>query len=377
MIVNNPDAPEHMKAFSPVSEKSSQQDAERALPPPPPYSPHAGPSRVPQPAPNVPAIPSGPTSVFQPLTTQTVNHFELFSKHDAIAGTFVVDPALPSPMANLSRNLRRKPDSVWGKTRGRKNKRQHEVNASFQTRHGRINLDLAISSKEAGQATPFPGDKLPTRVYVSTHHGRVSVNVHEVQPSRSLDLQVESRHGRINLLLPPTFDGPLVVQARSLGAVQFLPHFAARARTVRGKDRETVVLVSSPFSSQSASTLAIEAKQLGELAGPGSDRCLVRTRHGKITIGISGLDKIEEPLEGSNLFEKVGRFFETQGRAFGQYMETQARLIEKRAQEWAGNVNTGNEYHDGKGPEVPGRFPYERYESASQAGGRSAAAGKQ
>ena len=48
-----------------------------------------------------------------------------------------------------------------------------------------------------------------------------------MKPSCSLDLHVESRHGRINLLLPPTFDGPLVIHARSLGAVTFLPHLEA------------------------------------------------------------------------------------------------------------------------------------------------------
>ncbi|TBU27892.1 hypothetical protein BD311DRAFT_865833 [Dichomitus squalens] len=276
----------------------------------------------------------------------------MFSKHDAIAGTFIVDPALPSPM---------------GKTTRRESKRQHKLDASIKTRHGRINLDLAVSSKVAGQATPFVEDKNQTPVYVSTHHvrtsppatppasrftlrlppscpptppsaisrgptvaadartlynllnqlpkpslskeqtrlarevvdeafdglsafiallesiqvhmlpvrssssthhGRVSVNVHEVHPSRLLDLHVESCHEWINLLLPPTFDGPLIVQA--------LPR--------------------------------------------------------KTTIGISGQDKLKEPLEGPTLLEKVGRFFETQGRAFGQYMETQARMIEQTAQ---------------------------------------------
>ena len=160
-----------------------------------------------------------------------------------------------------------------------------------------------------------------------------------------------------------------MVHARSLGGIQFLPHLAARARTVRGTDRETVVLISSPLSSQSSPVMpSHEVKHLGDLAGPASDRCLVRTRHGRITIGISGLDKIEEPLPGGNIFEKVGKFFETQGRAFGQYMESQAKIIERKAQGWAASVNTGNEYHDGKGPDVPGRFPFERYEAASQAG---------
>ena len=102
-----------------------------------------------------------------------------------ITGTFLIDPSLPSPMANMSRHLRKKPDSTWGKTKGKKGKHHYEVNASFRTRHGRINLDLAVPSREPANASPYPGDKVPTRVYVSSQHGRISVNmVRPGTPSR-------------------------------------------------------------------------------------------------------------------------------------------------------------------------------------------------
>ena len=187
-----------------------------------------------------------------------------------------------------------------------------------------------------------------------------------MKPSCSLDLHVESRHGRINLLLPPTFDGPLVIHARSLGAVTFLPHLAARTRTLRANDRQTVVLVASPLTSPSstAKSLNVNAKQLSELAGAESDRCLVRTQHGKITIGISGLDRIEEPVQSGGLFEKVGRFFETQGKAFGQYVENQARMIEKKTQEWAAGQEA-KAY--AQAVDTQGRYPHERYVAMRQA----------
>ena len=85
----------------------------------------------------------------------------------------------------------------------------------------------------------------------------------------------------------------------------------------------------------------------------------MRTRHGKITIGISGLDRIEEPVPSTNLFEKVGRFIEMQGRAFGQYME-------KKTAEWAAGVPQDAKVY-GMAGEVHGRYPQERYAAMRQA----------
>ncbi len=199
---------------------------------------------------------------------------------------------------------------------------------------------------------------------------------HEVKPSCSLDLHVESRHGRIHILLPPTFDGPLVIHARTLGAVTFLPHLTARTRTLRATDRETVILVASPLTSPSSSSSSsysaqaqaqaqgtakkgnAAAKQLSELAGADSDRCLVRTRHGRITIGISGLDVLEEPAQNGGVFEKVGRFLEMQGKALGEY-------VEKKTQEWAASAQ-----QDAKrvADMQAGRYPHERYDAMRRQG---------
>ncbi|KAI1791911.1 hypothetical protein LXA43DRAFT_945010 [Ganoderma leucocontextum] len=366
MILNSPNAPEEMKgAVPPVPEKPKPQQAAEQLPPPPPYSP--SPSNAARQMPNPgPAVP-GPAAVFQPVNPQRVNYFELFSKHDPISGTYLIDPELPSPMAGLPKALRRKPDSVWGKNkRCQKSKAYKELNASFQTRHGHITLDLAVPSRDAGNVSPFPCDKMRTRMYVATRHGRIRLDIHEVKPSCSLDLHVESRHGRISILLPPTFDGPLVIHARTLGAVAFLPHLAARARTIRATDRETVVLVASPLALPSPAHAQGNAKQLSELAGAGADRCLVRTRHGKITLGISGLDRLEEPVQTGNLFEKVGRFLETQGKALGQY-------VEKKTQEWAAGAGAPPNHQDAKAyghwgvDAQPGRYPADRYAAMRQA----------
>ena len=56
----------------------------------------------------------------------------------------------------------------------------------------------------------------------------------------------------------------------------------------------------------------------------------MRTRAGKIVIGISGLDVEEEPRAGGGgLFQTLGRLLEFQGRAVGQYVEERARVLER------------------------------------------------
>lgn len=99
--------------------------------------------------------------------------------------------------------LMRKRERVWGK--GPK----EELNASFRTRHGALNLDIAVVSK----SDPFT-QKVPARVLISSRHRRVRLDMvslilfypaarrlnvtrlqHEVHPRCNLDLHVESRNG--------------------------------------------------------------------------------------------------------------------------------------------------------------------------------------
>ncbi|KAI0730514.1 hypothetical protein C8Q76DRAFT_597263, partial [Earliella scabrosa] len=313
MIISNPDTPfEELKA-PPVPMKDTGDQVRQAIIVPPPYSPRPSSSRVQSPPPPQSGT---PTSVFRPANAQTVNHFELFSKHDAISGTFLVDPRLPTPSLSIARRLRRKRDNVWGKS-----STKTDINATFRTRHGAMNLDIEV----VAQQPPQPGERVPARIIASSNHGRINIDVHDVQPGRSLDLHVETQHGKIVVLLPPTFEGPLVFNTRCSNSVQFLPAFAARTRTLRASDRETVVVCSASPSQPPV----IPTKPINQMADDPSDRCLVRTKHGKVLVGISGLDRVEEPAPVGGFFKALGRLFETQGKAFGQYVETQAKNIEK------------------------------------------------
>lgn len=107
--------------------------------------------------------------------------------------------------------------------------------------------------------------------------------------------------------------------------MHFLPEFEKRMRTLRASDRETVVLCHAPDSPSRLGPL----KPVNQMADEPVDRCLVRTRMAKIIVGISGLDRVDEPPPAVGLFQTLGRLFETQGKAFGQYMEAQAKSLEK------------------------------------------------
>ncbi len=102
MIVNNPNLPAEELKMPPIPPKDAPVERvslgicaqrkmkltelfQQPVEAPPPYSPASG-SNNRQPAP-VARQTSTPASVFRPQQAQTVNHFELFTKHDALSGT--------------------------------------------------------------------------------------------------------------------------------------------------------------------------------------------------------------------------------------------------------------------------------------------------
>ncbi|KAL6309327.1 hypothetical protein BKA93DRAFT_759607 [Sparassis latifolia] len=262
----------------------------------------------------VPAL----TQLYHPTSAQRVNHFSVFSRHNSVSGTYLVDPSLPaSPqtttLSGLSmrriercnrsadrehaKNTRRAfgsdSESDCSSSRGWK-ARTPEVNAAFRTRHGQISVDVAVVGPNLYSATDALGmvKNLRARVMFSSRHGNISVNLREVQPGHCVDLDVSTRHGNVVILLPPTFDGAIVVHTRGdRDQVRFLQAFAECARTVRAHDRSTQIVLSP-----NANTTGRE----------GDDRCLVSTRHGKITFGLSGYDKADGVLLGGGLFKMLG-----------------------------------------------------------------------
>ncbi|KAI0923492.1 hypothetical protein AcW1_006437 [Taiwanofungus camphoratus] len=310
---------------SPQFEQGSSTDE------PPPYQP-----RNPQISP--PVLPTARSnSVFQPAITQRVNHVLLRSEHNSISGTYLIDPCLPfSPVAagmsgksecrdrSLERRHVRNTQRAFGSVPGidgstgwcRGRKEIPELHGAFRTRNAAISLDVGIAEPETEQAAQV-GGKVTGRIMASSLHGRVSVNLFVVHPGRCVDLDISTRHGNITVLLPPTFHGVIAISTRQgQSGMTFLPAFAGRAQVVRGSDRETLIFLSP------------SAVGSGSNDGQGQDYCVVGTRHGKIMIGLSGVDQVPASIEGGGLFKKLGDLVQLGAKEIGVRVQStvQARM---------------------------------------------------
>lgn len=94
--------------------------------------------------------------------------------------------------------------------------------------------------------------------------------------------------------MPPNFQGALKLHSRH-GSVKFLPAFAQRARVINADDEGALVL----FGDGDLSSLV-------EPTSDGVDYCSVESRHGRLTIGVSGVDQVAVANEGGSLFKKLG-----------------------------------------------------------------------
>jgi len=244
------------------------------------------------------------SSSFQPADVQRVNHISLFSKHTPISGTFLVDPLIPvTPLATSfssisqrkiekrERSVERQHAKNMNTNSGRwfSRGRTPEVNAAFRTRHAAINLELAVVGSTTFEMQG-PAHKMRARIMASSRHGKIMVNLFDLHDSRCVDLDISTRHGNIIVMLPQTFNGTICLRQRH-GGTHFLPAFAARKSLVRATDREALLVLGGGE---------------GTVQGDGIDRCVIGSRGGRVTIGISGLDVYEGPVGAGGLFKLIG-----------------------------------------------------------------------
>lgn len=86
--------------------------------------------------------------------------------------------------------------------------------------------------------------------------------------------------GNTTVLLPPNYDGAVHLHCRR-GALDLLPAFAQHARIVMRTDRTTLIFFGPTASPPTQPTQDAT-----------TDYCWASTRHGKVTVGISGVDKL-------------------------------------------------------------------------------------
>ncbi|TFY68844.1 hypothetical protein EVJ58_g767 [Rhodofomes roseus] len=290
--------------------------------------------------PRIPTAPHLPASVplFRPPQEKTVNYLSLYSRNDAIVGTYLVDPQLKhanSP-GRRDRSVERAhaqnvrdvfgsmPDGEdgnesddsdkWGWLR-RHSTRQPDVNAAFRTRHGNMKVVFSIvesdAALQASTASQNAERKVRGRVMMSSRHGRIDARLTEIHPNRCVDLDVSTCHGNINVFLPSNYDGIVAFRTRrGTSGISFLPAFAARARVLRGNDHEMLVSLSS-------TTTHMEAFSPQE----SEDYCIIGTRHGKITIGLHGKDDESAVIQSSGISGLVGALVGTGAKQIGDIVQ--------------------------------------------------------
>lgn len=99
----------------------------------------------------------------------------------------------------------------------------------------------------------------------------------------------------IVLFVPPNFQGSLHLRTRK-GQIKFLPAFANQARIINADDDGALVLFGQGEIS------------LAEPTTDGLDYCSLVSRHGKLTLGISGVDQLDAAAD-SSLIKKLGTMF--------------------------------------------------------------------
>ncbi|KAF8892144.1 hypothetical protein BD779DRAFT_93666 [Infundibulicybe gibba] len=215
---------------------------------PPPYSPD-GPG------------PSGP-QLGHASPGPSVSQIHIRNRKEDIAGTFYVDPQIPS--LNIPKKLKSRKGSV--------------PHASFRTREGSIALNLATTGKK-GKAI----------VHVSSRTGNIHLNVLSSSAAGPcIDLDIYSRRGNIVLFIPKTFVGVVQLHTKK-GHLEFLPAFASITKTLKSTETESLVL-------------------MGQNSSDTADFCQLTSVLGKVTIGIAGEDQLSVPQPG--FWKKFKEFFQ-------------------------------------------------------------------
>ncbi|KAJ6581540.1 hypothetical protein B0H19DRAFT_1115743 [Mycena capillaripes] len=226
---------------------------------PPPYSVEHGSSR------------SRPRSELPPLPVETrespvieeagpsFSQIRLDTRFHDITGTYYVDPKNPiSELTNKNKKPRKKaiPDAI------------------FRTRSAKITIALAT--------TGIVHDVPKASVIVTSKSGNITLNLLPADETRPrFDLDVRSNSGKVVVFIPKTYGGAIQLQTKS-GHLEFLPALSEYVHVVKSQaDQESLVLC---------------GKQPTPSSQLPSDFCHIRTRSGKIIVGLRGEDKYVEEL---------------------------------------------------------------------------------
>ncbi|KAJ7833485.1 hypothetical protein B0H13DRAFT_2110963 [Mycena leptocephala] len=147
--------------------------------------------------------------------------------------------------------------------------------------------ELTNKGKKSRNKKAIPDAK--ASVIVLSKSGNITLNLLPAEEARPrFDLEVKSNSGRVVVFLPKTYGGAIQLHTRS-GTLEFLPALKEHIHVVKSTDTESLVLLGRQSTPSS---------QLP------SDFCHIRTRSGKVLVGLRGEDTYVEEL---NLWQRIGR----------------------------------------------------------------------
>ncbi|KAI6104093.1 hypothetical protein F5141DRAFT_1126954 [Pisolithus sp. B1] len=174
----------HQRKDTPVLKSDPTEDH------PPAYDDHAGNTIV------LRSTQSTADRLSKPKGNPT-NYLSVSEMDNSIKGTYIIDPSVHVPSTYL-------PPLGEGETeRDRKN-------LHLRTRDGSVDVDVWL----VGHQGRSEARKRRTTLHVSSRDGSIAVKVHAIDAIEPFFLDIFTRSGRITVLLPRSFHGPVTLKSR-------------------------------------------------------------------------------------------------------------------------------------------------------------------
>jgi len=199
------------------------------------------------------------------------SQINLDTRSDDITGTYYVDPQ--KPVSELTNKKSKKKD-----------RKKKVPDAMFRTRSAKIAIDLAI--------TGLVRDVPKASVVVTSKSGNIILNLLPADDENKprLNLDISSNSGTVVIFLPRTYGGAIQLHTKS-GSMEFLPAILQHINIVKTGETESLVLF---------------GKQVPPSSQLPSDFCDIKTRSGKIIVGLRGEDRYVEEV---GLWKRIGEYF--------------------------------------------------------------------
>ncbi|KAF9561209.1 hypothetical protein CPC08DRAFT_439611 [Agrocybe pediades] len=204
----------------------------------------------------------------------SVDQVHICERKHPIKGTFYIDPLVVA----IDRQ----------KTKRKQKEKKALPHASFRSRHGAIDLELATTGSIEGASK--------ADVSVSSRDGEITLKLLPMPPSRPrLGLDVESRSGKVTLYLPEGFAGVVHLTTKK-GKLLVMPVLAGCVKMVKNSSQEIIFMMGSQSN-------VYELDVTKE-----SSFCAIRTRSGDMNVGLSGRDQLAEEV---GFWKRLGGFLST------------------------------------------------------------------